>query len=384
MRLIDGFILSAVAFLPLAGCIEPYVPQLKGETGDVYAVSGLVTNKSGYHTVSLSQASVISKPQYIPVTGAQMTIEDDRGNSFVLEEYTDGEYRTWIDGEFLIPGVSYRVHIWLPRGGEIVSDYDIMPECPELDSVYYQREEHTDPVTGEVVNGLQFYIDFNGSEYNSTYYRWSVEETWEYHSAYPIEYYYDGTQHRVSPTDYTYFVCWATEPVPEVFTLSTRNLVSNSYQKFPLHYVDNTTLKLYFGYSMVVTQYALSAGAYMFWEQLRIAGNRQGGLYEKQPLSVQGNLHDLANPEKKILGFFGASSVSETRINLDAVRDIGIDYTPMCVPYILGRLGWRQFPRSDYPVYFRYFGEALRILDDECVDCRMYGGTIVKPEFWPE
>jgi hypothetical protein len=376
-----------ILLITVLGCIEPYVPQLKGEAEDVYVVEGEVTNHAGYQIVTLSTASPIDEPQFYPVSDGLLTIEDDKGNAFGLEEYENGRYRVWMDQEFLNPGVSYRLLITTPSGEDIISDYDTMPACPPIDSAYNMREEVVTR-SGEILTGMQYYIDFYGSDTDSHFYRWTADETWEYHSPYPIEYYYNGTKNQVIPPDYSYMVCWVTKPVDKIFSVTTNNLVSNSYRKLPLHFVDNTTTKLYFGYSVLITQHALSAKAFDFWEQLRLNSGKDGGLYETQPLPVQGNLQNRTRPEKKVLGYFGASSVSQRRSYLDAVRDMGIAYDSVCSPYDLGRMGWREFTREDYPVYFTYLfinsGYRLKILRTECVDCRARGGTIVKPEFWPE
>jgi len=110
----------------------------------------------------------------------------------------------------------------------------------------------------------------------------------------------------------------------------------------------------------------------------------QGSLYETQPLPVEGNMHNVTKPGKQVLGFFSASAVSRKRVFVDAIRDMGISYDSICNPYVLGQGGWKQFSRFEYPVYYTYIDEKLRILSGECVDCRLSGGSLIKPEFWPE
>jgi hypothetical protein len=152
----------------------------------------------------------------------------------------------------------------------------------------------------------------------------------------------------------------------------------------PINYADNTTTKLYIGYSLLVTQHALSQQAYNYWEQLRINNDHRGGLYEKQPLPVAGNLKNLSDPGKKVLGFFEASGTSEKRIFVDGIKDMGIYYDSICSPYPLGRMGWREYPRSTWPIYLVNYKGARLIVDVNCVDCRFYGGVLEKPEFWPK
>jgi hypothetical protein len=120
---------------------------------------------------------------------------------------------------------------------------------------------------------------------------------------------------------------------------------------------------------------------------MRINGESGGGLYEKQPLPVSGNLENTTNREKKVLGFFGASSVAERRLFLTGIRDMGIFYDAVCSYYSLGKFRWREFSKYDYPVYYFYpfYGiPVVQIIDKSCVDCRALGGTLVRPDFWPQ
>jgi hypothetical protein len=362
MPLNNRCLLYFLVFLFFAGCIEPYSPNLHGEAEDIYVVSGEVTSQEGYQVVTISKAAPIDQPLHLPVTGGVLSIEDDQGHIFNMEEYSSGNYRVWIDQQFLHAGTSYRLHIMLSNGEEILSDYDMMHDCPEMDSVYY----------------------FHGSETDSRFYRWSAVETWEHHSPYPIEFYYDGKINVVDPPDYSLSVCWITEFISQVNTLSTVNMVSNDYIMLPINFTDNTTTRLYIGYSVLITQHALSEPAYNYWEQLRINNDRQGGLYEKQPLPVTGNLKNLTDPGKKVLGFFEASGTSERRIYIDGIKDMGIYYDSICSPYGLGRRGWQEYTRADYPVYLVMYNNVRLIVDPNCVDCRYYGGVLEKPEFWPK
>ncbi len=384
MPLSNRYLLTFLVFLLLDGCIEPYVPHLYGEAEDIYVISGEVTNHEGYQTVSVSMAAPIDKPSNIPVTDCTLSIEDDQGNVFNMEGFSAGQYRVWIDQQFLHAGTSYRLRINLANGEEILSDYDMMHDCPDIDSVYYTRQNMLSLVTGDNVEGLQFYLDFQGSESDTRFYRWSALETWEHHSPWPIEMYYYGEIITVDPPDYSLSVCWITEPYPRVYTLSTNHLASNGYKRMPVNYVDNTTTKLYIGYSLLVTQHALSEAAYNYWEQLRINNDHNGGLYEKQPLPVTGNLMNISDPRKKVLGFFEASGTSERRIFVDGIKDMGIYYDSICSPYPLGRMGWREYPRSKWPIYLVRYNNYTLIVDINCIDCRYYGGVLEKPEFWPK
>jgi hypothetical protein len=374
--------------IALEGCIEPYVPKIEGTADEVYVVTGEVRNITGYQTVTVSRASSIRDPKYIPLNNCLIMVENENGNSFAMEEYESGKYRVWMDDKDLVPGNSYRLHLTTPTGEEIQSDFDRMPGSSVIDSIYCERKDTYQKNTGLPLKGMQFYINFHSDDPENRYFRWVADETWEHHAPLPMEYYYDGTMHKIRPPDYTYNICWSTQPEENIFTLTTLNLVSNRYKMFPLQYVDNTTNKLLIKYSALISQYALSHAAFVFWEQLRINSDEQGGLYEKQPLPVEGNLHNLSNPDTKVIGFFGASSVAQKRIFVDGIKDMDITDGAFCSGEELGMGGWKNVDPSEYPVYYTYFiidgARALRTLQRTCVDCRALGGTIVKPDFWPK
>lgn len=371
----------ALLALMLTTCIKPYEPFIESKDASKYVVSGQVVKGEDIQYVNVSATSPISKPEYIPVTGCQVTISDDKGNNFEAADQSDGNYTFHIPDSYLTTGTAFMVSVLTPAGINIASDFDTLNECPEVDSVYYTFNDvpTTDPEVFK--KGLQFYIDLNAEYTSSHNFRWEAVETWEYHASYPIEWYYDGTVHHVYPPDYTRMICWRTEMVKNIFTLSTENLEQNEYKSFPLHFVDNfSTPRLVYGYSLLIKQFALSNAAYSFWEKLRINSTDQGGLYDKQPLAIRGNLRNVTNQDQDVLGFFGVSAMKSKRI---FVSNIATEYVMDCAPIALR--GFYEITPRDYPAYLYgdEYGYSLALLLPECVDCLVSKGTNVKPEFWP-
>jgi hypothetical protein len=291
-----------------------------------------------------------------------------------------------MEQQYLTKGSSFMVKVKTPDGEELESAFDTMSNGPQIDSVYYSVKTIPTPDPTINTNVMQFYVDLDalGGDY-SRYYKWEIVETWEYHAKHPVEFYYDGTHHEVIPPDYTNNVCWTTSLVKNVFTLSTQSLSQNEYQQYPMHSVDGTSSRLGILYSILVRQLALSKEAYNYWEKLRVNSNEQGGLYEKQPFAIKGNIQNLTNPDKDVLGFFYTGTVSERRYfyhDIEGIDLVFVNY--FCSEDPPGRFGFKEFFISDYPVYYYYNLQGyLRILSEDCVNCRILGGTIVKPDFWP-
>jgi hypothetical protein len=326
----------------------------------------------------------------MPVSGCSVIIYDDRWHQFEMYESVAGTYTGKIDLKYMFPGASFKVKILTPEGSVIESDFDMMNECPAVDSVYYNIHEFPSNIPGVITTGLQFYVDLNGGNIRSRYFRWDVIETWEHHVDHPREWYYDGTIHQISPPDSSRMVCWTTELEKNIYTLSTENLVENKYSMFPLNFVNNHTSKLIYGYSLLLKQFAISEEAYSYWDQMRINSSDMGGLYERQPLSITGNLHNTSDPDQEVLGFFSAAMCKSRRIFIRDVENFEIDFQNPCKPSLLEHGGFLEISPYDYPAFLLAGKDEegvsiyyMSTLSNECVDCISLGGTNIKPDFWP-
>lgn len=385
MRQINIILFSCLLALLMFSCIKPFYPEISSKDVNKYVVNGQVDNQGGIQTVTISKTSPIQDPAYIPVLGCSVKIMDDKGHEFQMTEASNGNYEAVIDQSYVTPGSSFKVEIITPDEVTIVSDFDRVNSSPLIDSLYFVPKSipTSDPAVYQ--QGIQYYINLNGNDADSRYYRWEGVETWEYHAEHPLIWYYDGTVHQVWPPDSSKMVCWRTQVVSGVFTLSTRNLSENKYSRLPLQYVDNKTSRLAYGYSLLVRQIALSEEAYIYWDNMRINSMSQGGLYEKQPLSIKGNLHNLTHPDQDVLGFFSASCITSKRIFTGPIHGLVLDFSTFCSPVWLGKGGLANIFPYEYPAALvgDQYSYTMFIMNNECVDCTTLGGTTVKPDFWP-
>jgi len=371
----------------LTSCIKNYEPVIESKDAVKVVVSGQVNQGDTIQRINISSTSTVSEPWYIPIEGCTVEILDDKGNTYSAVDMRHGNYETIIPLSELKEGASFKLNILMPGGVNIVSDFDQIHDCPDVDSVYYSLQDvpSSDPAILRA-QGLQFYLNLDGENVACRKYRFDVVETWEYHSAYPIEWFYDGRIHHIDPPDFSRMVCWRTLLTKDFFTLTTDNLAQNKYTGFPLNMVDNyTSPRLEYGYSLLVRQYALSDAAFTYWEKIQINSNQQGGLYEKQPLAVKGNMHNVTNPDQEVLGFFGATTVKSKRIFVSPIDSLAIIYDQHCDVFTFLKNGLRQISPAAYPAYLYgdKNGYQLMMIRPECVDCLKAGGTNIKPDFWP-
>lgn len=364
------------ALLVFTSCIEPFHPDTDGSNTVKYVVDGRITDQEGYQKVTVSMTSTFKNPNFLPLSFCKVKVIDNEGNIFNLNEQGGGVYKVWIGKEYLYPGKSFQVNITTPTGVEIVSDFDKMTECPDVDSIYFTRKDMPTTNPSIMREGIQFYIDIDRKNTNSNFFRWEITETWEHHSSYPITWHKAGMGDELeTPPDYSRFTCWTTQVLNDVFTLSTDKVVQNTYNMKALHYVDNMSQRLTYGYSALVSQIALSEPAFIFWDKLRNNGDQQGGLTTSQPFSVRGNLKCITNPEIDVLGFFSASTVKTKRIFVRNIEDFHT-YIPQCVPPHI------PLPKEQYRYLIEINGVKY-ILDIGCVECDYMSGTTRKPDFWP-
>lgn len=297
--------------------------------------------------VSVSTTSPFSKPDVRPVAGCKVKIVHSKGNSYPATDLWNGKYEAIIPESELLPGATFKVDIQVPGSAHIVSDSDQIQECPEVDSVYYMLKEIPTSNLYYFTKGIQFYLDFDAGNISSRNFRFDLIETWEYTAAF---------------VDKLHYVCWLTMKIRNIFTLSTKNQTGNKYNFYPLHFADNySSQRLRYGYSLLVNQYSLNETASQYWKKMKINNEEQGGLYESQPNQIQGNMHNLSDPTRQVLGFFGASSKRSKRIFVSNVPDLPNEYID-CRPV--------TDPNEDH--------------NPECDDCTAkVGGTNVKPVLWP-
>jgi len=339
--------LVLVILLMLASCIKRYDPEIKSKEAVKYIITGGVISGDKVQRVNISITSPLSNPKYIPVSFCAVKIIDGKGNTYTASDVWDGNYEAIIPESELVPGHTFKVDVQVPGGAHIVSDFDQIQECPEVDSVYYILKEI--PTSNPYINikGIQFYVDLDAENFSCRNFRFEATETWEYTAIFAYDIYHS--------------VCWVTSNIRSVFTLSTKNQSENIYKLYPLHFVDNySSQRLRYKYSLLISQFSLSEAAYDYWEKIRINNVDQGGLYENQPFQIVGNMHNLSDPAQQVLGFFGASTKRSKRIFVGEVKGLPIEYID-CRPAV-----WPEIPNP------------------ECIDCtRAVGGTNSKPDFWP-
>lgn len=369
--------------LSLLGCIEEYIPEFK-ESSEKIVIDGSINNLEGKQYVRISKSTSVASPSFNGISGCFVEIIDNLGNSFVFIESTPGYYIRSFTSDETSVGNSYTLHVITSDGNEYMSDYVVMQDCPEIDSVYYHQEKVYS--LGEEFNydGVQFYVDINTTENFSRYYAYQLEETWEVVTPYVAEYVYDSSKVMVVP-DHLIGLnhCWQSNFVEDFFVASTASNSENKLQGARLHYVSNYSSRLTIKYSIRVRQMSISEDAYNYFSELRAQSFETGDFYEKQPSQLIGNICNINDSDEEVLGYFTASAVKTKRIFVSDSFPFGFHDYDYCT---ISQANLRQFQdmASLWPIYLVKFGNGYGWTSKSCFDCTLSGGVTERPVFWDE
>lgn len=359
-------------------------------------IDGMITDREGIHTVTVSRSSSYNEPGRKYESGCTVDILDDKGNIINMTEESRGVYSAWIDRQFLNAGTQYRLEVTTSDGKKYRSDFEMLSHSPPIDRIYWEVKyvEQDNPLYGALM-GVQFFINSDATDYEAVGYRWELFEQWEYRAKYFIKDFYNGSIiHKDFASDSLYY-CWNTRSkINEIYTYSTAQAISKKIRMVPLTYVSNQSGRLKFDYCLLVRQYSLSEAAFSYWNKLQEQATESGGLYETQPSRIKGNLYNIDNPDETVLGFFGASGITEKRIFLKGLgylyKIFDIYHEQLCDPagFTPGELMefLRTIDTAEYPIYlYNYSGTdegPWDYIDQACVDCRKRGGSLTRPDYW--
>jgi hypothetical protein len=295
--------------------------------------------------------------------------------------------------------MQYRLRIKTADNKQYLSDFAAVVNSPAIDSVYYK-------ITG---NGLNIYCDTHNPQNNTRYYRWDYQETWIIHSNYPSNYKSNGDTvlNRDLVNDNIYR-CWSSDSSNVIILNSSARLSKDVIADNLITFVPADAEKLGTEYSILVRQYALSADAYAFWENLKKNTEQLGSIFDAQPTQLNGNIHSITNPSEVVIGYISVGDIASQRIfitsqqlpNWAATRaypDCQLD-TFLYVYYAPGSKGP---PVNQVNQYINYNKGAsspsipidaivpnggtkpigYTASDRSCVDCTLRG-TNKQPAFW--
>ena len=388
-------------------CVDPYAPKLAGYK-HMLVVEGRVTNDNRSCVVKLSLSKQADDTVSSGVRGASIYLSDEEGNISDLTEYSDGIYKTdslGFKGEI---GKSYQLHLRTSEGNEYASDKCTMYPVPDIDTVYYEKDEKLTKNQTVAQQGISIYIDTKPGYGGKQFLRWDFEETWKFKVPFPTVFIYvnEDTILQSSVADIHQY-CYKSSRSSDILAGEISSGESGSIKKQLINFIapkvsDRLTLR----YSILINQYSISQKEYNFWSNLREMNETEGDIFGSQPFPVLSNIRNVTDPNEPVLGYFSVSAVKHVRkyINFNDLIHLNIPFNNTTCRLISKNPGeyssWgHRFTFDDLykmfmttpgyafvePFYNPVSGALSKLVFtfSECADCRVTGSER-KPDFWTE
>ncbi|WP_299290255.1 DUF4249 domain-containing protein [uncultured Mucilaginibacter sp.] len=363
-------------------CKKPYNPPAVNAPNSYLVVEGVINGNSDSTIIKLSRTVNLSQnTKSSAETKAKLNVEDMSGNSYPLNEASSGKYTCAPLN--LDSTKKYRLHIQTNNGKTYFSDYVQFTSTPAIDSVGYH-------VTS---NGLQIYANTHNPKNNTRYYRWDFAETWKFHSKYYSGYVTNGTAIVQRRADQMFYYCFGSDISSNIILGSSEKLQQDVIYQNPITTILSTSEKIEMKYSILLKQYGLTKDAYLYWQNLQKNTEQLGSIFDAQPSTSSGNIHNTADPTEPVIGFISATNVKSKRVFIsnDALPpswqpaypyNCGMDSIKVKdVAALLIPIGSTFIPMNPFSYPKSTMIDGYISSSIECTDCTIRG-TVKQPVFW--
>ena len=382
----------AALLLGLAGCIDPYMPDVVSSSGTLLVVDGFI-NGNGRTRVRLSRTQNVAAATPPDVEkGARVLIVDETGQQYDLAEVSAGQYQS--DSLLLPTGHQYQLRI--ATASKIAYQSDLVPllATPPIDQVHYRLAD----------DKVQILLDTHDPTGQTRFYRWRVAETWQFNSLLQsqLQYRHGRIEDRTTPI----YTCWRTEQSSRIRQGSTSQLAVPVLTDVLLTEPSGHDERFKVRYSVLVSQVAETAEEFAYLEILRKNTEAVGTVNDPLPAQLTGNVHRVDKPGEAVLGFVGAHTVQQQRIFIDKTDlqlpgswlfDTPYNTCVVDTEFFFGPYPDHK-PIVSYPHTYGFLdtlravplGLEVRKPGDtigysggtyQCIDCRARGSN-VKPSYW--
>jgi hypothetical protein len=371
MKSLFPFIFILLSFLVFDGCVVPFSPPEVSSADRFLVVDGFLnTNGVDSSSIILTYTQVVSnKNTFGTELKAKVTVEGNKGSLYSFTEIGKGLYR--LPAQKFNPSELFRIRIKTTANKEYLSSYVEVKQTPPIESITYKIAPDN--------SYLQIFINTRDPLNKTRYYRWRFEETWEYHA--PLISLYEIKNKAIVDRTSMINICWQTARPSNILLASTAKLSQDIVNDFPVTTVYAASNKLLIKYSILVKQIGLTEDGFAYWNSMSKTTEKTGSLFDPQPSQVTGNIKSVSNPQELVFGYFSAVTPQQKRFFVPATLGFPISCPPTDTVSIADAL------KSPDILISEYLAEGARVPDyiigtSECADCRVKGGTTVRPSFW--
>lgn len=374
-----------LTLLLLGSCITPYSLTSNIFTGYL-VVTGYINTGPNPTIIDLSRSHQISDTAQSPAElHALIYIEDSLGHAYPLAETGRGGYEA--DGLNLDTSLKYRLFIQTINGEEYFSDYVKPQYSPPIDSVSWSL----------VNGGVQIYTSTHDSLGITPYYRWDYLETYEYRTSFMSDFEFINGKFLTRPQGQSVQTCWVSDSALSILLNADPGVGPVTVNQLPITFIPPHAEQLNIMYNINVRQYALSLGAYSYWQLLQKTTQIAGTLFDPLPVTALGNLHCMSNPSEPVIGFISAGEMQQVRIFIayDQIPPGWARLTDCGAPIVVPDSVVNSFGNLvyNYPIVFGS-GAIVPLYPDGphaffgapggCTVCTDHlHSTNIKPAYWP-
>lgn len=382
----------------LGTCIDKFNPELKS-LEPILVVDALITNEDRSYEVELSRTKSEQNSESPMVSGAVVIIKDQKGNESKLEETAAGIYKTdslHFHGE---TGNAYTLYIQTSGGKEYESDPCIMYPVQQIDTIYYTKDQEFQNNGSVIRDGIRIFLGSKNSV-DGKYFRWIYNEWWKFSLPTPKLYDYID-QFNIPAVALVKRVCYCHNESDEIIIHSTESAQAGRIEKEPILFLaSGMSDRLRIQYCIEIKQLSLSETEYRFWEHMKQINETGRNLFEKQPFSIIGNIHNIHDPAEPVLGYFQVSGVEQKRIYIipEDIAELDLPvFTYECerlvvdpADYLPSQMTFDKINASYTSSGFYFIGpvhdpwgnlQKLVFTTPDCADCTVRG-SLTKPDFW--
>jgi len=184
-----------------------------------------------------------------------------------------------------------------------------MKVTPPIDSIYFHQNSDA---------SVLFYVNTHDATNNTRYYRWDYKETWAIVPLFQAHYEYKNSMIIPiifgSADDIS--VCYKGDASNQIFISSSANLTQDIITGQQLGGVVSGSEKIAQIYVMQLRQYALTKDGFNYYQNIKTNTEQLGSIFDAQPSTTIGNIHCISSPTDLVIGFVSASTVSSKQFNL--------------------------------------------------------------------
>jgi len=392
------FCLAVVAVV--GSCVYDFDPQIDGEGGYLIVDGNIVVGEVSQIRLSYSWSLVDTlatkdETRMAILYHSKLHVEDDRGGRY--ESMSDatssgssvsgGGAYAYFDMREADPSRQYRLVIENSQG-TYASAWASVFSPGQIDSLSFSISQD--------LSTMSIRVSSHTAGTDPSYYRWQVNETWEYHAESDAMYKYiytgdeEGEVVPLPPEESTYR-CWTGGSRSEIMTATTEDLTEDRLVDHQLYSIGNHDERVSVVYKTEVLQMRIPEEAYRYWVQMDKNEQDVGGLFSPEPSELRGNVANLDHPEELVLGYVGVMGV--TRAEMYISNAWTRFYRRSFVPQ--PALDTLRTPAEFLEAYDKGRRPAYDVYDDfgnwlgyewwpsNCLDCRLKGGTTHRPPEWP-